>query len=510
MSLSNLKLKLRPKKTVFLLGIIIASGIYFRLIFSHFELPLNYDNLQYFLYAVDHSLGESVNSSKIHNAGWPLFLSFFFSIFNSNNYMDFMGLQKVISIVISSLTVIPIYFLGKKFFSNKLALLGSLLFVFEPRIVQNSTFGISDPLYILGLTIAIVFLINSKKNFEYLAFTILGLSIVVRSEGLFLIPAFVIVYFWQKNISKKSIFRILICVLIISTILIIVTYQKSFENESDGLFSRIDSGVTEIYSSPETNLVGGPINLLVDGGINFIKFLGWSQFPVWVFFVPAGFIILLISKNQKTGIIFTLLFFISLPTLYAFSFSNETRYLFPLYPIFSVLALFFLNKINQNDKKFSILQIVIIIGLIISSSGFLIWKDIDVENEFSTFNLMKDISDEGKVVNYFGYESSYSIPAGLEKIQTFPITSKEMEHNAMKIVNIPRLSSFEEFMKFGFEKKLTHWIVKENNSHVFLDNIYDNENEYLFLNKEYDSKDKGYKTHLKIFRVNYEIYGILK
>ncbi len=508
MSQSNLELKLTPKKTVFLLGVIIASGIYFRLVFSHFELPLNSDNLQYFLYAIDHSLGESVNSFKVHNTGWPLFLSFFFSMFNSNNYMDFMGLQKIISIVISSLTVIPIYFLGKKFFSDKLALLGSCLFVFEPRIVQNSTFGISDPLYIIGLTIAIVFLVNSRKNFEFLAFTILGLSIVVRSEGLFLIPAFVIVYFLQKNISKKSIFRILICLLIISTILSIVTYQKNFENEKDSLFSRIDSGVTEIYSSPETNLAGSPINLLIDGVINFIKFFGWSQFPVWVFFVPAGFIILLIAKNQKTGIIFTFLFFISIPILYAFSFSNDTRYLFPLYPIFSILALFFLNKINQCNKKFSILQIVIIVGLIISSSGFLIWKDIDIENEFVAFDLMKDISDSKKNVNYFGYESSYRITAGLEKVQSFPITSSEIEQYSMKIINISRVISLEEFMEDAFEKKLTHLVIKENNQHAFLDDVFKNEDDYLFLIKENDYRNDEYETKLKIFRINYDKYGM--
>ena len=172
-----LEVKLSREKIIIFLGLIIFSGIIFRLIFSHFELPLNSDNLQYFLYATDHSLGETVNSFKVRNTGWPLFVSFFFSIFNSNNYMDFMALQKIISIIISALTAIPIYFLGKKFFTKELALLGSFLFVFEPRIVQNSTFGISDPLYIIGITIAIVLLLNPRKNFEYIAFIILGFSI---------------------------------------------------------------------------------------------------------------------------------------------------------------------------------------------------------------------------------------------------------------------------------------------------------------------------------------------
>ena len=327
MSQIDLKSRITQKTAIFLL-VIVITGIGFRLVFSHFELPLNSDNLQYFLYATDHSLGETVNSFKVQNTGWPLFLSFFFSIFSSNNYMDFMALQKILSIVISSLTAIPIYFLGKKFFSKELALLGSILFVFEPRIVQNSTFGISDPLYIIGITIAIVFLINSRKNFEYVSFAILGLSIAIRTEGLFLIPAFIIIYFWQKKISKVSFGKILISLLIISIVLSGVTYHKNSEN-ANSIFHSAELGIKEIYISPETKQAGNPINLLIDGFINFIKFLGWSQIPVWIVFAPAGIIILLISRNENTGIILTLLFFISLPTLYAFSFTNDTRYLFP-------------------------------------------------------------------------------------------------------------------------------------------------------------------------------------
>ena len=461
------------------------------------------------MHAIDYSLREPT-ILKIHNPGWPLFLSLFFTIFDSNNYLDFMALQKIISIIISSLTVIPIYFLGKKFFSKEWALLGSVLFIFEPRIVQNSTFGISDPLYIIGITIAIVLLLYSKKNSEFLAFVILGLSITVRSEGLFLIPAFVIIYFLQKNISKDSIIKILISLLIISIVLSAITYYQNIESINNNLFSKMDLGIKEIYSSPETKLSGSPINLLVDGLINFIKFFGWSQIPIWMIFVPAGFIILLISKNKNTGIIFTLLFFISLPTIYAFSFTNDTRYLFPLYPIFSVISIFFLTKLNLYENKKSIIKIVIVVGLIISSSIFLIWKDIDVEKEHEIFDLIKEISDNEKIVNHFGYEASYSIPAGLEKSQIFPISSKEIIQQTTKIVNVSRVNSFEEFMDSVIMENVTHLVIKEVNHHTFLDDIFKNENDYPFLIKEYDSKDKGHEIHLKIFKINYEKYKMIK
>lgn len=507
MHLSLFESKQSQKTVVILLCIIVIAGIGFRFIFSHFELPLNSDNLQYFLYAIDQSLGESVNSFKMHNPGWPLFLSFFFTIFDSNNYFDFMALQKIISIVISSLTAIPIYFLGKKFFSKELALLGSILFIFEPRIVQNSIFGISDPLYIIGITIAIVLLLNSKKNFEFLAFIILGLSITVRSEGLFLIPAFVLVYFLQKKISKDSIGKILISLLIISIVLSTITYYQNIENMNQNLFSKMDLGVKEIYSSPETKSAGSPMNLLVDGLVNFVKFLGWSQFPIWLIFVPIGFIILLISRNKNTGIIFTLLFFISLPTLYAFSFVNDVRYLFPLYPIFSILALYFLDKFYQKKKNFSIIKIGIITSLIISSSLFLIWKDIDVEYEQEKFDLMREISDERKIINHFGDEITYRIPVTLEKIE-FPTDSNKIFQQTMKIVPISRINSFEEYMEIGIKEGLTHLVVKENNNYVFLDDIFKNEENYTFLTKEYDSKNDGYKIHLKIFKINNEKYNM--
>ncbi|MBM2820050.1 MAG: hypothetical protein HW410_1732, partial [Nitrosarchaeum sp.] len=78
--------------------------------------------------------------------------------------MDYMALQRILSVVISSLTAIPIYFLCRKFFDERLALLGSLIFVFEPRIIQNSTFGITDPLYILLIVIGMVFILSSGYN----------------------------------------------------------------------------------------------------------------------------------------------------------------------------------------------------------------------------------------------------------------------------------------------------------------------------------------------------------
>ena len=39
----------------------------------------------------------------------------------------------------------------------------------------------------------------------------------------------------------------------------------------------------------------------------------------------------------------------------------------------------------------------------------------------------------------------------------------------------------------------------------FLQEIFQNEEEYSFLDKIYDSSESGYNTHIKIFEINYDL-----
>ena len=100
----------------------------------------------YFLYALDIStLGHFPNYSPVQS-GWPEFLSLFFMSYNSENLIDYSNLQRSISIILSGITVIPIFYICKKFFNNYYSLIGAIIFALEPRIIINSTIGISEPL----------------------------------------------------------------------------------------------------------------------------------------------------------------------------------------------------------------------------------------------------------------------------------------------------------------------------------------------------------------------------
>ena len=509
----NLKYIKKPiiGNPIVVLPAIITIGIAIRILFIPFDIPLTWDNFTYFMYAIDHSLGQNT-TMQVSNNGWPLFVSFFFSLYNSDNFLDYMALQRILTVVISSLTAIPIYFLCRKFFDEKFALLGSLIFVFEPRIIQNSTFGISDSLYILLIVIGMVLILSSGYKKHYLAFTVIALASTVRIEGLFLLPAFVFVFFLKNPINKENIFHISISVLIF----ILIASAVGFYLDNDSFLSRADIGTKELTDSPETKMYGSTINLASAGLFNMFKFIGWSQIPMLIFLIPIGFM-LMIKDRKIIKFVLGMSFFILLPAVYAFTFASDTRYLLPLYPIFALLALFLFRWIYENKNRFfKISQISLIVLIVISSPLFLIWKDIDRNHESEVYEIMKEMIPSNAVINTFGPESLYIFPAKISQITDFPKTWAEISMDVSKTEHVNNANSLKELLmqesryetnRFDttvFVEKITHIVVKEDNDPVFLNDIFENEEKYDYLIKEYDSKENGYDIHFKLFRINYE------
>ena len=137
------------------------------------------------------------------NNGWPSFLYIFFSLFNSDDFLDYMNLQRSLSIIISVSTIIPVYLLCTRFFKKQYAILGSILFAFEPRLILNSTLGISEPLFIMLGTISLYFFLSKKWMYIYLSFVIAALYTLVRYEGLLLIVPLSIIFLIRFRKDKR-------------------------------------------------------------------------------------------------------------------------------------------------------------------------------------------------------------------------------------------------------------------------------------------------------------------
>jgi len=149
------KSKIFSRNAIICLGIIGLVGFLIRFFYFPEGIPITLDGALYFWYANDLSISGafpdrySPGLGLNVNNGWPTFLSVFFYFFNSENFLDYMDLQRHITIIISVTTIIPVYILCRKFCGNALSLFGATLFVFQPRIIENSLLGITEPLFIL-------------------------------------------------------------------------------------------------------------------------------------------------------------------------------------------------------------------------------------------------------------------------------------------------------------------------------------------------------------------------
>ena len=98
------------KYTVFLLAII-GSSLLVRFFYFPFDVPLSLDALLYFWYSSDiYQIKELPGDWTPTNNGWPIFVSFFFSLFDSKDIFTLMQIQRLLSVILSVLISIPVEF----------------------------------------------------------------------------------------------------------------------------------------------------------------------------------------------------------------------------------------------------------------------------------------------------------------------------------------------------------------------------------------------------------------
>ena len=56
---------------------------------------------------------------------------------------------------------------------------------------------------------------------------------------------------------------------------------------------------------------------------------------------------------------------------------------------------------------------------------------------------------------------------------------------------------------------LSHLVVSNDNDlPIFLLDVYENEEKYEYLNKIFDSRENGFKNHIKLFKINFEKFNL--
>lgn len=493
---------------VLYLVIIGCIGFIIRLIFLPLDVPLVSDAFWYFGYASDlKNLGSFPTGYHLVNNGWPTFLSFVFSFFEYNEFLQFMNIQRILSIILSSMTVIPVYFLCRKFFSKSLSIIGGAIFVFEPRIIINSLLGITEPLYIILITSALSLFLSQNKKLIFLSFPLLSLAILVRYEGIMWVLIFSIMYFifYKNKINAKIIGKYLLLIGIFVLILTPMLYVRTITTGTDQISTRIQGSIedVDISTSGGENKILSFMQYLGNGIVNLLKNLSWSMIPYLIFFVPAGAYFLLKKRNfDSLVLIVSIISILSTNVLYAYSRGiQDTRYLYVLYPIFCIFALFTIQKMLERTERKKMISVLLLSGILISSIVFLNFKSIDVEHERESFIISKKIYEITKVTNQIYPESQYiEMSSLLEMDYPFLINSVEPK---MHLVDTTKYDSLQDLIIQN--KKITHIITDNSkNRPEYLRDLFSDENKYQFLTKVYDSQEQGYKYHVKVFKIDFK------
>ena len=512
--LVDAKSKIFSRNTVICLGIIALAGFLIRLFYFPEGIPITLDGTNYFWYANDLSVsGTFPNSFDLPNNGWPTFLSVFFYLFSSENFLEYMDLQRYITIIISVTTIIPVFILCRKFCGNELSLLGASLFVFQPRIIENSLLGITEPLFILlELTCLVLFLQNNLK-FKYLSFAFLALACLIRYEGILLIIPLSILFIWQYR-KKKIILKYFIAISIFLLILLPMTFVKMDTMGYDGIVSH-SVAVGEKFGQPDYV----PDFTVYLGAISFIKSAALAVFPIFFVFLPLGFFAFFRKRNFDKSVILSFLVFMSLPIIYVASRDiAEPRYFLALFPIFSIISVYTVKEIIKKFDKTKLISVLFIIVIIVSSMIYLDYNKNDYDHELEVYNVGLVVHKMTSVINDFHPETKYfhgKIEAA--NLEAFPILSSEIK-NKVKLIALHEcktttfcFDSLNEFIDYGKNEGLTHIVVDYNeNRPQFLKDVFYNEEKFPYLIRIYDSSEQGYNYHLKIFKIDYEMFDSIK
>ena len=485
-----------PFLSLLLIGI---GAITIRLIFFQNELIFSSDNLAYFKYAIDISLtGESPYAIYVKNNGWPLFVSIFFHFFESENFLDYMNLQSYISMILSTVTIVPLYFLAKKFTNSSFALLTTILFIFEPRIIANSLLGVTDPLFILLIVTSLALIVQKNKYIIYGACITIGLASIVRAEGLFLIPTLCVMFLIKNKITKKNIIQCIIFIIIIYLILLPFSMQRIESTGTDSLTGRI---MVETQTLTKNNPNGLELKI-INSFYLFIQFLGKLMIPYLIIFVPLGIILFLKEKNIQKSLLIIPVFFMILPSLYAYTVpALDSRYLFPILPILCIFGTFSCMKYFEKIKYKKIGIGLVIIIVIVLSISFLDFKSTDMEKEQDFLKLGMEINKKTDIIFFENSPITLYVELSqLSELKEFPImSSKWFNENKIKDIDY---NDIEDFFSKIKKNGITHLVIDEEvDNSIILNKIFSNYDKYKNLKKIFDSEESGFKYKIKIFEI---------
>ena len=555
----NNRIETKPisiKYTIITLVVIAVISIILKLYTMDFTLPVNSDPLAYAIAAISHTDGDFSQSSH-RGIGWSIFVSLFYNFIDSNDFLIYSNVLRFLSLAVSVCTIFLVYFLGRKFFNEKYSLVVAALFAFEPHLNYNSGFGLTEPLYHLAIIGAFYFLLNKNTKFIIPSLILAGAIWWIRLNGIVFVIILLIIYIITKKNSPHFLRNLFLGVLMFFVVISPMLYERSIQFDDPfyvvysqyiftGSFEKMISveyghGTASDFEQKNTRFTASDYiekngilsffkTFFLEGIYNIFSTLLRISFPYLFILIPFGILFSFRAFDQEKKFIISNWLFIILSLgvlIITFSIIAEQRYLFYIFPfliIFSVIPIqrvteYGLNTFSFSQKQKSIFLIIVIFIILLLSISFTLRygvTDTLLENEKYEFSKYVVNTLDGNSLREFG--------GSLDYLKLVYIENSPEKHNNCNVELTEYLcgydknkgylqpitiigDSIEEILKKGETYELKYIFVNEqkNDFHGFIDDVYNKEMDYPYLNKIFDSDESGFKQlKVKIFKINYD------
>lgn len=492
---------------------LILVGFFLRTYFIPWEIPFTSDDA--FLFLIE-GLAFSEGNFEYFNVRslWPIFLSFFFLIFRFDDFLGYTTLIRFIVIIISVSTIPLIYFIAKRFVENKYAIFAAAILAFDPSILQNSILGVREPILILLGLLAFFFIIQKNEKLIPLAFVFSGLAFDAKLNGIVLILLVIIGCSLRIKPSRKLIKYLLIGIGILLMVIFPHIILPLQQNQIPFLFHFVGAieTVSNVEISPSTYVVSetpSSSEILTTSLMREIIHLGRISFPYLWILAPIGFFVSIKSIDYNRKILLTGIFLSLLIAFPMYFHSAEYRNLLIITPFLCILASIGIQNIFVNKKIKEIFLIFLIIGFFILSLIFLHLTDpIDKEMILEKENISKYIitNFSGRFMGDLYSNIVHNIPdvtkGGVEG------TSNSLYYNENFSITIQGkpIDSGEKLIESSTRLNVDYIVIDDvvDNRYPIFEKIFNNEKQYPFLEKKFDSKELGYDLiHVKVFKIDY-------
>ncbi len=514
MNLTLLENKLKRIKisNPLILFVIVLAGFFIRAYYTYWD--LNLESSDAFLFLIESTLFAQGNFEQVNiRPLWPLFLSGFFSVIQFDEIINYMNTIRMVSICISSISILLIFKISQKFIKDKYALFVAALFAFDPSLIQNSILGIREPMFILLGMISFYYAIHKNEKFLLLAFFFAGLSFDTRINAI-AIPIFLCIFIIIRYKSFKKIIKWIAIGLMIFVFTSFPHILIPLEQEKIPFLAYvidISETVAERKISPSTYSDEGQTNILSTAIIRELIHFIRISLPFAGIFGIMGLLLWSRERDFKFYAIISSLIVILLIAFPMYFKSAEYRNLLLASPLLFILAGVGLEKKLEKVEFKKTILLVLVIVLFISS--IIMINSLDNRNKMEMVekeNIAKNIVNEftGRFMGDLFSNISHNIPnvihGGVEN------TSETLYYNeniSITIQSVPIDSV--ELLIYESERLKVDYLTIDNridNRYPIFEEIFNNESEYKFLEKQLEYSSDKIDFHVKIFKINYESY----